>query len=227
MACNSGWQISQGWVRLLSSESSVGQWKIPNAIIDMLDSADSDAAVFPPTILYNEGWMLRLALSAAARGTSCFPFSFLPDSRWFSEALLYSPFLPRFKGDPLSETWTHIDGVVGQFEFTSTSKTGLELSSEATQFIALEAKMFSPLSKGVKNAPLYDQAARTVACIATTIERARRSISDFESIGFYVVAPAEQIDQKVFSEQMTHTKIAEKVQRQSCLLSESEVQQYD
>lgn len=105
------------------------QWKIPSAIIGMLDSVETDAAVFPPTILYNEGWMLRLVLSAAAQGIPCVPFSFLPGSPWFSEALLYSPFLSRHHGDGLAETHTHVDGVVGHFKFTPTTKTGLELVS--------------------------------------------------------------------------------------------------
>jgi len=67
--------------------------RIPAVIVDMLHAADTDAAVFPPTVLYEEGWMLRIVLSAGAEGISCLPFSFLPSARWFSEALLYSPFL--------------------------------------------------------------------------------------------------------------------------------------
>ncbi|MFH0849227.1 MAG: hypothetical protein V1857_06975 [archaeon] len=112
----------------MSSES----FRIPSAIIDMLSVADTDTAVFPPTLLYNEGWMLRIVLSAAAKGISCLPFSFLPGSRWFSEALLYSPFLSRRQGDRLTETHTHVDGVVGHFKFVETTKTGFELTPDST-----------------------------------------------------------------------------------------------
>ena len=100
---------------------------IPDVILEMLRASDTDDAVLPPTTLYNEGWMLRLILSAGADGVSCLPFSFLPGSRWFSEALLHSPFLSRFRGDSLAETHTHADGVIGHFRFTPTTKTGLEL----------------------------------------------------------------------------------------------------
>lgn len=157
--------------------------------------------------------MLRLVLSAGAEGVSCLPFSFLPGSRWFSEVLLYSSFLPRSQADPLAEKWTHLDGVVGHFGFASATKTGLELTADSKQFVAIEAKMYSPLSRGTKNAPFYHQAARTIACMATTIERARKSVGEFESIGFYVVAPAEQISQGVFAEQMTHQSIVDNVHR--------------
>ncbi|MFC1507299.1 hypothetical protein ACFLQ6_09560 [Thermoproteota archaeon] len=187
--------------------------KIPSRIIDMLNSADTEAGVFPPTILYNEGWMLRLVLSACSEGISCLPFSFLSGSRWFSEALLYSPFLKRFPKDRLAEACTHLDGAVGHFRFTPNTKTGLELLSDSKQFITIEAKMYSPLSRGTKNAAFYDQAARTVACMATTLERSHTSVKDFESIGFYIMAPEDQIRRGVFAKQITRENIITNVLR--------------
>jgi len=109
--------------------------------------------------LYNEGWLLRLILAAAKRGTPCLPFEFLPNSRWFSEAYFYSAFLPRHRGDRLSESWTHADGVVGQFLFDPRTKAGLSLTSTCTQFAVCEAKLFSLLDSKTKNAPRFDQAA--------------------------------------------------------------------
>jgi len=194
---------------MTSNEQSM----IPDAILSMLRAADTDAAVFPPTVLYDEGWMLRLVLSAGSEGISCLPFSFLSRSRWFSEALLYSPFLARYQGDTLAETHTHADGVVGHFKFTPTTKTGLELIPDSKQFIVVEAKMFSSLSGGTRRAPFYDQAARSVACMATTLEKSGKSVGALESVGFYVMAPAEQIRQGVFTEQMNRENIAEKVRR--------------
>ena len=117
--------------------------KIPDATVDMRNAADTDAAVFPPTDLYNEGWMPRLVLSFGAEGISCLPFSLLPGSRWFSEALLYSPFLARHHGDELAETRTHADGVVGHFRFTPETKIGLEIVADSKQFIIMEAKLMS------------------------------------------------------------------------------------
>ena len=202
-------RLWQGKLKTSSDE----RLEIPDAIVEMLRAADRDAAVFPSTVLYEEGWMLRLVLSFGAEGVFCLPFSFLPGARLFSEALLYSPFLARSHGDRLAETHTHADGVVGHFRFTPTSKTGLELVSDSKQFVVVEAKMYSSLSGGTKNAPFYDQTARIVACMAATLERSQKSVSDFESIGFYVMAPDSQIKQGVFGEQMTRKSIVEKVQR--------------
>jgi hypothetical protein len=45
---------------------------------------------------------------------------------------------------------------------------------------------------------------------SATLERSRKSVSDLESIGFYVVAPDSQIKQDVFTKQMTRQSITEK-----------------
>lgn len=121
--------------------------------------------------------------------------------------------LPRFHKDPLGEKHTHLDGAIGHFEFQSGTKTGLILTADATQFVVTEAKMFSSLSKGVTHAKYYDQAARTMACIAWTIDQSGRSVSAIESLGFYVVAPEEQITKGLFSSQIMKSSIREKVER--------------
>jgi len=113
-------------------------------IYGMLKIAHTESTVFPPTILYNEGWMLRILLSLHAEGTECLPFTVQPGARWFSEAQIGSPFLPRFRGDPLAEQRTHLDGVFGHFDFQSGTKTGLVLTPDSTQLVVTEAKMFSP-----------------------------------------------------------------------------------
>ena len=86
--------------------------------------------------------------------------------RWFSEALLPSAFLARWRGDALAEYWTHADAVMGHFEVGLEGKTDLQLADGATHFLVLEAKLFSGISSGVKHAAYFDQAARSVACIA-------------------------------------------------------------
>jgi hypothetical protein len=78
-------------------------------------------------------------------------------------ARLPSPFLARSRRDPLGESWTHADGAVGHFTVGSIGKGDLALEPPATQFIVVEAKMFSGRSPGVKNAPRFDQAARLAA----------------------------------------------------------------
>ncbi|GAH02193.1 unnamed protein product, partial [marine sediment metagenome] len=168
-------------------------------ISKMLESAHTDAAVFPPTTLYKEGWMLRILLSLQSEGKRGLPFNLLPGARWFSEGMIGSPFLQRIRGDSLAEGWTHLDGAIGHFDIRDGTKAGLVLRPDSKQFVAIEAKMFSTLSKGTTHAPNYDQAARIVACIAWAIKQANRTAEDFESLGFYVFAPGDQINRGVFS----------------------------
>jgi len=78
------------------------------AFLSSLDTADRQG---PATLLYNEGWLLRLVLAAEARGIRCLPQPFEPGARWFSEALLYTPFAPRTRSDTLGESVTHANGV--------------------------------------------------------------------------------------------------------------------
>ena len=88
-----------------------------NRINSMLRLCSTEDTVLPPTILYNEGWMLRLVLDwYATHRESDFYFSFPEGGNWYSEALLPSTFLPRYRGDKYAESWTHADGVIGHFE---------------------------------------------------------------------------------------------------------------
>ncbi len=192
----------------------------------MLEIAHTDTAVFPPTIIYNEGWMLRIILSLQFDDIRCLPFSVSPKARWYSEALIASPFLPRRRGDPLAESHTHLDGAVGHFDFREGTKAGLALTPDATQFIVTEAKMFSKLSKGTTNARYYDQAARNVGCIAWEISLSCRSVEDFDSLGFYVLAPHEQISNGVFEKQMKKSSIGKKVERRISAYAE-DTKKYD
>lgn len=164
---------------------------IPDRLISVLRSSEHAASsLFPPTEVFNEGWMLRLVLDALQhRQPLQLPLNFEPGARWCSEAQLTSPFGSRHKADLLSEGLTRADGVIGQFAFRAETQTGFQLASEATQFIVIEAKMFSNLSSGTKNAPGYNQAARNVACMAQEIARAGRAPESFSSVGFFVMAP--------------------------------------
>ncbi len=180
-------------------------------IYSMLDVAATSDSRFPPTLLYNEGWLLRLVLSAAEQGVPCLPFTFHMGAGWFSEALLASAFLPRYRGDCLAEAYTHADGVVGHFRFAPESKAGLRLDPAGSQFAVVEAKVFSALSKGTTRAPEYDQAARNVACMAETIRRAGAPVDAWECLAFCVLAPSQQIEAGVFASVLTKTSIRAKI----------------
>ena len=104
-----------------------------NVVADLLKRCESNDNVCPPTDLYNEGWLLRIILDWFSRQKpSSHELSFSQGCIWFSEALLPSQFLARFRGDPLSESWTHADGIIGHIRIGRDGKadttTGLSKS---------------------------------------------------------------------------------------------------
>lgn len=184
-------------------------------IIEMLRLAGSDERLFPATLLYNEGWLLRLVLDWFANHRSKVQhlLSFQPGARWFSEALLPSQFFASARGDRLAEGWTHADGVIGHVAIGSAALADTRLNPDAEQFVVTEAKLFSPLSSGVRHASYYDQAARNVACMAEVLCRAGRRPESLRSLAFLVVAPGAQIDLGLFKALLSRESIRAKVSR--------------
>lgn len=187
---------------------------ITDRIKTMLGSCHDTTPLFPPSELYNEGWLLRLFLDwFSGQDIREHPLSFPENGKWFSEALLPTAFLPRHRKDPLGESWKHADGVIGHFNIGNTGKGDLSLSKDATHFVVLEAKMFSKLSSGVTHAKYFDQAARNVSCIAETLRRAQVSPSKVSRLAFHVLAPQSQINRSVFDKNMSKKSIRSKVER--------------
>lgn len=167
-----------------------------NEILQILEMADTDHNNIRPTFLYNEGWLLKIILQQLKERKLIHPDLLFPDDNinWFSEPLLPTPFSARYRGDKLSERNTEADGVVGRFKIGKKTKTGLTLNDSCDFFYVTEAKMYSPLSSGTKNAPDYDQAARNIACIAKLIYDKKLPVENFKKLGFYVLLPEEQKD---------------------------------
>ncbi len=117
--------------------------------------------------------------------------------------------------------WTHADGVIGNYKIGVNGAGDLSLTSDAEHLVVLEAKMFSKLSPGVTHARYYNQAARTVACMAEVLRRANRKPALLDRLGFFVIAPEQQIDSGVFKRQMTHESILEIVRRRVVEYDES------
>jgi predicted RNase H-like nuclease len=181
---------------------------------NLLKQCDSSERVFPATELFNEGWLLRIILDwFSGQRNLRHPLAFTKKCRWFSEGLIPSQFLARFRGDPLAESWTHADGLIGNIEIGKIGKAGIQISSEPTHLTVLEAKLFSKLSPGVSNARYFDQAARYAACITEVLYRAERSPESFKRLGFYVLAPDEQIRAGVFKSKIQRSSILDKVKR--------------
>jgi hypothetical protein len=163
-------------------------------------------------MFYNEGWLLRLVLDWFERHRSeAHLLQFVSGSRWYSEALLPSQFFARYRGDGLAEGWTHADGVVGHLAIGDSAMADAKLIDGASQFVLLEAKLFSPLSRGVTHAKDFDQAARSVACMTEVLFRAKRAPNSLKSLAFFVVAPQEQIAVNLFAKEMSKSSMRDKV----------------
>jgi hypothetical protein len=185
-------------------------------ISNMLGAVHSPARNMPPTILYNEGWLLRLVLDWYARHPDAGGLLTLhKGSRWYSEALLPSPFL---RGS-LREGYTHADAVIGHFDLVST-RGDIALSAGATQFVVVEAKMGSPLSAGTKHAPEFNQAARNVACMAKLIEPLGSTPSDAR---FIVLAPDSKLSQHRTDSLVTAEKLCEVARARAVARGEADV----
>ena len=166
----------------------------------MLEASEGGKPSFPPTTLFGEQWLLRVVVDWFERhGGDRYPMSPASGARWFSEAWLPSAFLPRYRGDQLGESRTHADAAIGHFRIGEPGTSGLTLAADARQFVLLEAKLFNRLSSGVKNAPSFDQAARSVACMAEVLRRSAREPSAMDDLAFLILAPQARIDDGVFA----------------------------
>ena len=178
----------------------------------MLERCEAESPAFPPTALFGEQWLLRLVVDwFDGQGGDRYPLSPLEGARWFSEAWLPSAFLPRYRGDRLAESRTHADAVIGHFRIGDPGSSGLALAPEARQLALLEAKLFNRLSPGIKNAPDFDQAARSVACLAEVLRRADRDPSKLDDLSFLILAPRARIDDGVFARDTAIGSIRRKV----------------
>ncbi len=182
----------------------------------MLRRCDAGDPAFPPTTLFGEQWLLRVVVDWFDRhGGDRYPMSPRDGARWFSEAWLPSAFLPRYRGDGLGESRTHADAVIGQIRIGDPGSSGLALAPGASQLVLLEAKLFNRLSAGVKNAPDFDQAARSVACLAEVLRRADRPPSAMDDLSFLILAPRARIDDGVFARDTATDAIRRKVRRRA------------
>lgn len=143
----------------------------------------------PATILYNEGWLLRLVLDwYSTHRAQARLIRFAPEAQWYSEALLPS----RFFRSKKREGYTHADAVIGHFQIRR-SRGDVRLLNSTKQFLVAEAKLGSPLSSGTHHARSFNQAARNVACILNMLHFAGHEAGKVQDLGFLVLVPAQRL----------------------------------
>ena len=136
-----------------------------------LINRDTPKCLFPETLIFNEGWLLRSVLKEWRAGSGSQGLGFLPfppGVTAYSEGQLRTPFKARYRGDKLAESHTRVDGIVGDFSITGT-KSGIKLKPDLRYIAVFEAKLYAPIGRGVTNAPWYDQVSRTAACLINSI----------------------------------------------------------
>ena len=191
----------------------------------ILERSTTRECVMPPTLLFNEGWLLRLAIDWFSNNPDItHPLGVPNGAKWYSEALLPTQFAARSRTDSLAEKHTHADGAIGHFRIGQTGEGDLALEADTSHFVVLEAKLNSKLSKGVKADPRFDQAARTVACMAHIFAVANVQPNQMERFGFFVIAPESQISRGVFASNLDKTSIRQKVEERVAQYYESKKQ---
>ena len=154
----------------------------------IIDSIDQEQPNLNPTQIYNEGWMTRLLVKFSIEDKLKFKgIDFYSIRHWCSEALISSPFLPRERKDLLAESHTHADMAVGDFEVNFERNSEIKLKNNPNLFGLVEAKMGSNLGQGVTHAKNYNQASRSLACIAYVTKYTSCKIF------FSVVAPEDTL----------------------------------
>jgi hypothetical protein len=166
--------------------------------------------MFAETLIFNEGWLLRSVLKEWKTGSTSSRLPFLPfpsDAKVYSEGQLRTPFKARFLGDPLAESHTRVDGIAGHFSLAARTKSGIALDPGCGYITAFEAKLYSPIGKGVKAAPNYDQVSRTAACLIHALLEARSG----EGLRAHVVVLYPEDDLAIKPEELEKVQIRERI----------------
>lgn len=167
---------------------------------------NKDGCYFPQSSIFGETWLLRVSLQKMndeqiikkLKGFNPDKFKFLPfpeNKKIYSEGSLEPPF---GKGSS-KDAYTQADGIIGNFTIGDNTKSKIVLNADFEYFVVFEAKMYSGVSRGIKNHPSYSQAARTIACMINmiidsdknnSVENLLKAIKD-KKIFFIIIHPTK------------------------------------
>ena len=163
-------------------------------ITEIIKSIDSDHSRLNPTEIYNEGWMTRILVNNSIRyRIKIKGLDFGKIENWTSEALISSPFI---RADFDREGYTHADIALGNFSVNYETRGEIVIPDNAKIFGIIEAKMGSNLSQGTKHASEYNQASRTLACIASQTHNSSCDIF-FAVVGPKTILDKYRIDKQI------------------------------
>ena len=179
----------------------------------MLEACEAGDPSFPPNVLFNESWLLRLILDwFEGHGGDRYPLSLLPGARWFSEAWLPSAFLPRYRGDRLAESRTHADGVIGHFTVGDPGTAGLNPPRRPTAR-GDRGQAVQPLLGRRQERPVLrpGRAERRLRRRDPPPRGAQPEAMD--DLTLLVIAPQARVDDGIFAWDTTDDAIRRKVRR--------------
>lgn len=162
-----------------------------------------------PTIIYNEGWMIRLLVHESMiekLKIKDIDFGLLASKNWSSEALITSPFVETKEN---REGYTHADIILGDFSVNYNERGEVMLDDSPEILGIIEAKLGSNLSQGTSNAKdNYNQASRNVCCLSYVTRK-----NPMCELFFVVAAPNATINKHEIKRQIKHENILEQIEQ--------------
>ena len=180
----------------------------------MLEACEAGTAAFPPSVLYNEDWLLRIVLDWFARhGGDRYPLSPRAGARWFSQAWLPSAFLPRYRGDRLAEARTHADGVLGHFAIGDPGTAALTLTPDAPAARRHRGQAVRPALGRRPERPLLRPGGAERRLHRRDPPPRRARPEEMDDLAFLFLAPQARIDDGIFDWDPALEAIRRKVRR--------------
>lgn len=176
------------------------------AILEIIQSIDSNQPNVNPTEIYNEGWMTRLLVYHSIKQEMKLEhvIDFSSINNWTSEGLISSPFI---SSQHQREGYTHADMAIGDFEVDFRVRGEIRVNDNAKIFGIIEAKMGSNLSQRTSNVKDYNQVSRNITCIS-------HNTFDKDCTTFFVVlAPKSTIDKHHIRKQVHLDHILEQIRK--------------
>lgn len=180
-----------------------------NSTADKISALNSLAGGINPTIIYNEGWMIRLLVIESMiekLKINKVDFGLLASKNWSSEALITSPFVEAREN---KEGYTHADIILGDFSVNYNERGDVKLNDSPDVLGIIEAKMGSNLSQGTSNAKdIYNQASRNICCLSYVTRRNPNC-----ELFFIVAAPTATINKHSIERQVKRENILIQIEK--------------
>lgn len=151
---------------------------------------------FQGSDLFNDRWLLRAVLDAAARSRSLTNNDYITSRRkalWCCDATLETPFARRFEGDHLGEDPVRVGAVVASLANIPKADEPVGLAPRSPVFMVFDSYLKGDPSEGPAGFPWYGRAARILACMAQTAQTAGIRPGDIGSITLLLISPGRSL----------------------------------